>query len=413
MNSSSQSINGGGAINVAGWTNGQKLALAGATIVIFIIIGLVVYFMTKDDKNTPAPQPVPAPTPAFGPAPTPAFGPAPTPAFGPAPTPVIGSVPTPVIGPVPTPVIGHVPMPVIGHVPMPVIGYGPKPVIDPVPTPVIDPVPTPVIDPVTTYYPSKVVSIGADCWPVNRNYTNPFNNATPQDVRDLCTVPTTCSDHPRPKMVKMLYTNVNAPPQYGAKAQFTPPPLPNGTSEQCINACNESQTCGGFTRPANSLDDNATVKCTYFPLTETQPVLTASAPPRLFMESIREDSTTNMWRKQPHAYPTDGLGEPWQRINPLLKSRGPRGCGKYLQPPPGYTAARMQGIGPTTISTVIGGNSAGTGTVEDCANLCNSEPTCVGFRRTNSVDDDEVAACVWASSRNGPSSDATDMFYKI
>jgi hypothetical protein len=73
----------------------------------------------------------------------------------------------------------------------------------------------------------------------------------------------------------------------------------------------------------------------------------------------------------------------------------------------------MQGIGPTTISTVIGGNSFGIGTVEDCANLCNSEPTCVGFRRINSVDDDEVAACVWASSRNGPPSDATDMFYKI
>ena len=281
----------------------------------------------------------------------------------------------------------------------------------PLPPPPPAPSPAPIQSPSPTYLSAQTTKIGADCWPVNRNYVNPFNNITPSDIAELCKAPTTCPNHPRPKMIKMLSTNVSAPGQSGTMAPFTPPPLPTGTAEQCINACDQSQTCGGFTRPANSLD-SASVNCTYFPSTQTQPMLTVSAPPRLFMESIKEDSTTNMWRKQPHAYPTDGIGEPWQRINPLLTSGGPRGCGKYLPPPPGYTASRMQGIGPTTISTVIGGNSFGTGTVEDCAKLCNSEPTCVGFRRPNSVDDDEVTSCVWASSRNGPTSDTTDMFYK-
>lgn len=297
------------------------------------------------------------------------------------------------------PVTGPAPVP---RAPVSVPVTGPAPATSPVSVPVTGPAPA----------PSPVVNIGADCWPVNRNYVNPFANPTPSNVAALCTVPTTCPDHPRPEMVKMLSTNVAPPPQPGTMATFTPPPLPKGTAEQCMNACNQSQTCGGFTRPANSLDTNATVNCTYFPLTQTQPWFTVSAPPRLYMESIKQDATTNLWRKQPHAYPTDGLGEPWQRINPLLLSRGPRGCGKYLTPPPGYTAARMQGIGATTTSTLIGGNSFGTGTVEDCAKMCDSEPSCVGFRRLNSVDDDEVTTCVWAGSRSNTPSDDMDMFYK-
>jgi hypothetical protein len=351
MNSSSQPITGGGAINVAGWTNGQKLALTGATIVIFIIIGLVVYFMTKDDKNTPAPQPAPAPTPAFGPAPTPA----PTPAFGPAPTPAFGPTST-----------------------------------------------------------SKAVSIGADCWSVNRNYTNPFNNATPQDIIDLCRVPTTCQNHPRPKMVKMLSTNVNDNNKPGARAPLSLPQLTNGTADQCIDACNQYPSCGGFTRPVNKADNDSTATCTFIPLVGTTPWFTTDAPPRLFSETLKEDATTNMWRKQPYAYPVTGIGQPWQMINPARLEGGSSGCGKDSPTPRGYTAGRDQTLGTGLTIGLVGGNSFSVGTVEDCAKLCDSEPTCSGFRRSNMLDDDEINTCLWVTGTptgySGMSS--TDMFFK-
>jgi len=286
----------------------------------------------------------------------------------------------------------------------PASGGRPPPATSPATAPAPSPSPTPLM---------QATKIGADCWPVNRNYVNPFGNPTPSNVAALCTVPTTCTNHPRPKMVKMLSTNVSATGQSGTMAPFTPPPLPTGTAEQCINACEQSQTCGGFTRPANSLD-SANVNCTYFPLVDTTPWFTTDAPPRLFKEALKTDATTNTWRKQPYAYPVTGIGEPWQMINPARLEGGSSGCGEDLPTPRGYTAGRDQTLGTGLTIGIVGGNSFSVGTVEDCAKLCDGEPTCSGFRRGNRLGDDEIQTCLFVTGKptgySGMSS--MDMFYK-
>jgi hypothetical protein len=193
-------------------------------------------------------------------------------------------------------------------------------------------------------------------------------------------------------------------------SSFPGPALATGTSEQCIEACSKDTACGGFTRPAGTADTDAGATCSWYPMSATDPSLTTHNPPQLFMETIQPDTSTNFWRKQPHAYPTDGIGQPWQRINPRLVSErgGPRGCGKYLPLPEGYVAARSQNLGGGTKHA-----GWGNGTVKECAAMCNANPACVGFRRGNSRDDDESATCVWASGTptNVPF-DAFDMFYK-
>ena len=256
-------------------------------------------------------------------------------------------------------------------------------------------------------YNAKEVPFGADCWPLNLEY----GTSTPTEVAKLCQAPSTCANHPRPKMVKMLGANVRNPPPAGS--QSFKPSKTTGTSEECIQECDKIQNCGGFTRSVGTRDDDANGMCSWVPMTAISPLMTVEPIPKLFEEAVVPDSSKNLWRKQPPGYPSDSLGAPRQKINPLWVQYGPRGCGKYLPMPTGWVAARQQNIGNMS-TTVVNGATFASGTVKDCTEMCDGTPACKGFRRTNDIDDDEVGTCVFVTGTpyNNPTMDAFDMFYK-
>ena len=248
---------------------------------------------------------------------------------------------------------------------------------------------------------------GADCWPLTLKY----GTSTPDEVARLCKAPTTCAVHPRPKMVKMLGANVRNPPPAGT--QSFRPSKTTGTSEECIRECDKIQNCGGFTRLVGTRDDDANGTCSWVPMTAVTPWMTSDMK-QLFQEAVVPDSSNNLWRKQPPEYPIDTLGTFGQKINPLSITYGPSGCGKYLPMPTGWVAARQQNALGKMSPIIVNGNTFASGTVKDCTEMCGGTPGCTGFRRSNAMDDDEVATCVFVTGTpiNSPTMDAFDMFYK-